>query len=119
MKRFVIIAVLPTLLLSASTARAHALLDRASPLVGSTVRTAPRAISLWFTQKVEGAFSTIEVRNAAGARVDVGRAQVGGGGTMLRTGLKALSPGTYQVHWRVLSVDTHRTEGSFSFNVGQ
>jgi methionine-rich copper-binding protein CopC len=34
-------------------------------------------------------------------------------------GLKALPPGTYQVHWRVLSVDTHKTEGNFSFSVGQ
>jgi methionine-rich copper-binding protein CopC len=30
-----------------------------------------------------------------------------------------LSPGTYRVHWHVLSVDTHKTEGSFSFRVGQ
>jgi copper resistance protein C len=118
MKRIFIIAALPALLLSISPARAHALLDRAVPLVGSTVRSAPRTISLWFTQKLEAAFSTIEVRNSAGARVDVGKTQVGGGGTMLSVSLKALPPGAYQVHWRVLSVDTHRTEGNFSFSVG-
>jgi methionine-rich copper-binding protein CopC len=33
--------------------------------------------------------------------------------------VKALAPGTYKVHWRVLSVDTHTTEGNFSFRVGQ
>jgi copper resistance protein C len=119
MKRIFIIAALPALVLSTSLAYPHALLDHASPLVGSTVPAAPRAVSLWFTQKLEAAFSTIEVRNAAGTRVDAGKARVSGDGTMLTVGLKALSPGTYQVHWRVLSVDTHKTEGNFSFNVGQ
>jgi copper resistance protein C len=106
-------------LLSTSPARSHALLDHASPLVGSTVRSAPRTISLWFTQKLEAAFSSIEVRDVGGSRVDVGKAQVGGDGTLLHTGLKTLPPGSYQVHWRVLSVDTHTTEGNFSFRVGQ
>ena len=38
--------------------------------------------------------------------------------TELRVPLKALPPGTYSVSWRVLSVDTHRTQGNFSFRVG-
>ena len=118
MKRIFIIAALPALLFGASPAHAHAVLDHASPLVGSTVRAAPKTISLWFTQKLEAAFSAIEVRDAGGARVDAGKTQVGGDGTMLTVGLKALSPGTYQVHWHVLSVDTHKTEGNFSFTVG-
>jgi copper resistance protein C len=37
----------------------------------------------------------------------------------MRVGLKPLSPGTYRVRWHVLSVDTHRTEGSFTFHVGK
>jgi methionine-rich copper-binding protein CopC len=32
--------------------------------------------------------------------------------------LKALPPGSYKVMWRVLSVDTHRTQGDFSFRIG-
>jgi copper resistance protein C len=99
-------------------AHAHASLDRANPRVGSTVPAAPRELSLWFTENIEPALSTIEVRNAAGARVDQGRAR-GGGANLLQIGLKPLPPGTYQVRWRVLSVDTHRTEGAFSFQVGQ
>ncbi|HJS62184.1 MAG TPA: copper resistance protein CopC, partial [Pseudolabrys sp.] len=27
-------------------------------------------------------------------------------------------PGTYKVFWRVLSVDTHRAQGDFTFRVG-
>ena len=31
--------------------------------------------------------------------------------------LKTLSAGSYRVHWRAVSVDTHRSEGSFTFSV--
>ena len=47
------------------------------------------------------------------------RRSTGSDGTELRVPLKALPPGTYQVTWRVLSVDTHRTQGNFTFHVGQ
>jgi methionine-rich copper-binding protein CopC len=30
-----------------------------------------------------------------------------------------LAPGRYQVKWRVLSVDTHVTEGDYSFDVAR
>jgi methionine-rich copper-binding protein CopC len=36
----------------------------------------------------------------------------------MRIGVKALGPGSYRVRWRALSVDTHTTEGSFTFHVG-
>jgi methionine-rich copper-binding protein CopC len=36
----------------------------------------------------------------------------------MRVPLKHLAPGTYKVFWKVLSVDTHRSQGSFSFSVG-
>lgn len=99
-------------------AQAHAMLDRASPAVGSTVATPPKEVVLWFTEKLEPAFSTIEVRGANGAVVSAGKARVGGDRTQMRVPLKRLAPGTYKVDWRVLSVDTHRTQGSFSFRVG-
>jgi copper resistance protein C len=102
--------------MSGVTAYAHAFLDRASPLVGSTVATAPREVTLSFTQQLEPAFSSVQVTDAKGARVDQGKAQVSG--STMRIGLKALGPGTYKVHWRALSVDTHTTQGSFSFHVG-
>jgi len=114
--RNTITAAMLVLLPLGSAAHAHAFLDHADPRVGSTVPTAPRELSLSFTQNLEPAFSTVEVRDAAGARVDQGKARVSA--DMMLVGLKPLPPGTYQVHWRVLSVDTHTTEGSFSFQVG-
>ena len=111
-----ILLVLAFLLTGNAAAHAHAFLDHASPRVGSTVRTAPREVTLWFTQKLEPSFSSAQVHDAAGARVDQG-AQVSG--MEIHVPVKALSPGTYRVRWKVLSVDTHTTEGSFTFRVGQ
>ena len=98
-------------------AHAHAMLASASPPVGGSVGAAPHQVTLSFTQGLEPAFSSVQVTDSKGARVDAGKAQVSG--STMTVGLKALSPGTYKVHWHVLSVDTHKTEGSFSFRVGQ
>jgi copper resistance protein C len=115
MRKFVI----PSLLFAAFgtvAAHAHAFLDHASPLVGSTVASAPREVSLTFTQNIEAAFSSVQVTDSNGTRVDSGKPQVGG--NTMRVGLKSLPQGTYRVRWQALSVDTHKTEGSFTFRVG-
>src|SRR5437764_12149964 len=105
------------LLVVAGEATAHAMLDRAEPRVGNTVATAPQEVTLWFTQKLEAAFSTITVTNAAGQRVDTGKARVSG--NQMSVSLRSGGTGTYHVTWRILSVDAHKTEGSFTFQVGQ
>jgi hypothetical protein len=99
-----------------TAAHAHAFLDHAEPRVGSTVSAAPKEVALFFSQNLEPAFSTIEVSDASGARVDQGKPKVSA--TTMRVGVKPLPPGTYRVRWQVLSVDTHTTEGSFTFQVG-
>ena len=108
---------LASLLLSQAPAGAHAALERASPAVGSTVTAAPKEVVLFFTGKLEPAFSTAEVRNAEGAAMQAGKAVVEQ--TQMRVPLKALPPGTYKVIWKALSVDTHRMQGDFTFRVGQ
>jgi methionine-rich copper-binding protein CopC len=118
--RYAIALAVLVLCATARTALAHAVLDHADPPVGNTVASAPRTVSLWFTQKLEQAFSRIEVRDSSGARVDEGTAQVDSSDpTLLRVGLKPLAAGTYKVNWQVLSVDAHTTEGHFSFRVGK
>ncbi len=111
-------AILPLLLLLASgAANAHAMLDHAEPRVGNKVASPPHEVTLWFTEKLEPAFSRITVTNAAGQRVDSGKTRVSG--NQMSVSLKAGGTGTYHVNWRVLSVDTHTTNGSFTFQVGQ
>ena len=101
-----------------SAAFAHAFLDHADPAVGSTVTAPPKEIRLWFTEKLEPAFSTLHVADGAGKTVDSGDGAVDSSDSMqLRVSLPALPPGTYRVIWRVLSVDSHTTEGDFTFEV--
>jgi methionine-rich copper-binding protein CopC len=60
----------------------------------------------------------VTVTNEAGQRVDLGKAQTPQGNLEeLQIGLKPLPPGTYLVSWHVVSVDTHPTEGTFTFDV--
>ena len=103
----------------AAAVHAHAFLDHASPAVGSSVPTAPAAVTMWFTQQLEPAFTTATVTDQAGNPVDTGPAQVDAKDpTELRVPLKKLPPGTYTVAWHALSVDTHTTTGHFTFTVG-
>jgi len=114
-----LVASLPLLLaLGLGAARAHALLDHADPRVGNTVKGSPRTVSLWFTQNLESTFSAIEVLDSNGARMNAGNASVDANDRkLLRVPLKVLPAGTYTVKWHVLSVDTHTTEGNFTFYV--
>ena len=113
-----VVGIIPLLLLLANNdARAHAFLDHAEPRVGNKVASPPREVTLWFSQKLEAAFSNITVTNAAGERVDTGKPRISG--TQMSVALRPGGNGTYHVTWHVLSVDTHRTDGDFTFQVGQ
>jgi copper resistance protein C len=103
----------------ASHAGAHAQLERAVPAAGSAVRESPPRLKLWFSQRLEPAFSKIRVLNSKGKQVDNGDSQVDrADARQLGVSLPKLAPGTYRVRWRVLSVDTHVSEGHFTFDVG-
>ena len=118
MRRSSVVGAIPLLLLLAvGEASAHAMLDHTEPRVGNKVAAAPREVTLWFTQKLEPAFSTITVLDAAGKRVDTGKTRVSG--SQMSISLRPAGSGTYRVKWRVLSTDTHTTDGSFTFQVGQ
>ena len=113
-----LVHVLPLLLLFVTgAASAHAFLDHAEPRVGNKVAAAPHEVTLWFTQKLEPAFSSITVTDAAGKRVDTGKTRVDG--SQMAVPLRPGGSGTYHVKWRVLSTDSHTTEGNFTFQVGQ
>jgi methionine-rich copper-binding protein CopC len=103
---------------AATAAFAHAFLDHATPGVGMTVSGSPSELTLSFTQGVVVAFSSVTVSGGGGAVPaskpvnDPSNQQI----IHVRLG-HALKPGSYTVTWHVLSVDTHRTEGSYHFTV--
>ena len=97
---------------------AHAFLDRAEPKVGSAVASSPAEIKLWFTQDIEPAFSSIKVEDAHGSEVDKKDTHSDPKNkSLLVVSLSQLPPGTYTVTWRVVSVDTHKTQGHFEFTI--
>ncbi len=108
------------LLAAPLSALAHAHLNQASPAAGSTVAPAPNEVVLSFSNKLEPAFSTIEVQSESGVAMHAGNARIDPKQrTQMRVTLKPLAPGTYKVIWRVLSVDTHAAQGDFTFRVGK
>jgi copper resistance protein C len=98
-------------------ALAHASLTHASPSAGSTMSAAPHEVMLTFTDSLEAAFSKVAVTDASGVEVSQGKAQVSA--NTMRIGLKPLNAGVYNVNWRAISTDTHKTEGSFTFQIIQ
>jgi methionine-rich copper-binding protein CopC len=105
-------------LASAAKAGAHAFLDHAEPKVGSTVATSPAKVTARFTQSIEPAFSTLKVLDANGKQVDKQDSAVDAKDpAVLSVSVPTLPAGTYTVEWKVTSVDTHRTHGTFTFTV--
>lgn len=101
----------------ATAALAHAKLVKESPAHDATVPQ-PTEVSLKFSTAVEAAFSSIEIKDAAGAAVKVGTlAAAGDGKTIIAVPLPTpLTAGKYTVEWRVLTAgDGHKIKGSYSF----
>jgi methionine-rich copper-binding protein CopC len=105
--------------LASSPAFAHAFLDHAVPGVGMTVSGPVREIRIYYTQGVVTAFSHVHVVSAAGAQIPASKPANDPSDqqtVIVRLG-RALGPGTYSVTWQVVSVDTHTTQGTFTFTV--
>jgi copper resistance protein C len=100
----------------ASVALAHAFLMRANPPVGAEVHSSPPAVTITFTEAVEPDFSTIEIQGPAG-KIETGAPHTLQNGRQLAVSLPKLGPGNYTVVWHATSVDTHKTEGKFTFTV--
>ena len=78
-----------------------------------------RFVQLWFTEGLEPAFCRVSVTGPPGFHGAGPAKPVAGDPRSLALDLGApVPPGTYVVRWRVLSADTHVTEGDFSFRVG-
>ena len=113
------IAVIAAALLPCA-ALAHAFLDHALPAVGGTVSAAPSELRLFFTEALEPAFSGVEISGASGQPIATGAASIDPRNrAVLVLKLPPLATGHYRVSWHAVSVDTHRTEGSFTFDIRQ
>ena len=116
------LAVVGLLLLSITSAFAHAEFVSATPAPGSTLNAAPTSVTIVFSEELSATGNEIAVTNAAGGRVDNSDTAVlksDADRKTLTVSLKAGLPnGAYTVAWKNTAADGHKEEGNFSFGVG-
>jgi hypothetical protein len=117
-----IVASLSLLLLTTASApvpaESHAVLVRSVPAARAVLSRPPGRVQVWFSERLEPAFSSMAVWSASGAQVDKRDATVSADDPkQLAVTLGALEPGPYMVRYRVLSVDGHVIESSFPFTI--
>jgi methionine-rich copper-binding protein CopC len=113
-----IVSLFLIVLTGAARVESHAFLEDAEPSVGSTIQTSPGDVRIRFTENIEPSFSTIQVFDASGKEVDKRDVHLDRSDrAQLHVSLPRLGAGIYKVVWRVVSVDTHVTNGSFTFRV--
>ncbi|WP_079000960.1 copper resistance protein CopC [Streptomyces sp. AS58] len=108
------------LLGGAGPASAHAGLGGTDPRDGTVLDSAPRHLTLNFTESVGLLDDSVRVIGPDNRRVRTGEAElVDGGSDTVRLSLPpGLRDGTYTVAWRVVSADSHPVSGAFLFSVG-
>ena len=113
-----ILIALGLLIASASPVFAHAHLKNSQPVAGSTVEKAPTELTLRFSERLEPAFCNVKVVDAAGNRVDLGKAAHDSvDPNVLHVALGPVSSGSYTVVWRVVATDGHAMTGTFAFTI--
>ncbi len=114
------VSVVWVLLLAVGSANAHASLARSEPPANAVLYEAPAEIRLYFTEPLEAAFSTIQLRDANGNTVQTAPAQLDPDDPfqmILTPG--ELPDGLYTVAWKALSsADGHLTQGSYPLVIG-
>ncbi|GHH06267.1 copper resistance CopC/CopD family protein [Streptomyces lanatus] len=102
-------------------ASAHAALRASDPEDGTVLKSAPRDITLTFTESVGLLEDSFRVLDPEGRRLRTGEPEhAKGSGETARVSLPGkLGEGTYTVAWRVVSADSHPVSGAFTFSVGK
>lgn len=104
--------------LAAPLAHAHAKIDAAEPKAGSELASAPKEIILHFNEKLEPAFSKIELFDAGNAPVKLPKALLAKADPKtMATPLPPLPAGQYQVRWTAMARDGHKVKGEYRFKV--
>jgi methionine-rich copper-binding protein CopC len=108
---------LAMLVSNAMIASAHSFPESESPTAGQKLAAAPSEVSIKFDAPIEKLFAKLEVTGADGQNLAVGSPQVSDDGIQLSVKLGSLKPGDYTVKWAVVCIDTHHTNGSYTFTV--
>lgn len=119
MSRTIAILFAAALGLGTTAAYAHPRLQSSNPASGAVLKAAPKDIRLSFSEELVLNFTGVELKTAAGKSMPTGKAMLALGNNkivIVPIGTRLL-PGSYNVAWHAVSVDTHRVNGSFNFKV--
>ena len=118
-KKTILSGVAVSLLLVSQAALAHAHLKSSQPAADAALAASPQALDLSFTEDVEPAFSGVTLLDASQKPVVSEKAQQDAKqhSRLILPLKRPLAAGDYQVNWNVLSVDGHKTQGSYRFSV--
>jgi copper resistance protein C len=111
------VALLAIVVSNPIVALAHSFPEKETPSAGQKVASPPSEIMIGFDAPIEKLFAKLEVAGADGTNNAVGAPQVSDDGRQLSVKVGALKPGDYTVKWAVVCIDTHHTEGSYTFSV--
>ncbi|MGC4885632.1 copper resistance CopC family protein [Micromonospora sp. DT227] len=110
------LCVAAALLVPATPAWAHNALRESTPAANASLATAPRQVELVFVERLDPRFTTIAVTAPGDVPAVAGRPAVSG--TRATQPLKSdLPAGRYTVAYRVVSVDGHPVQDSYTFTV--
>jgi copper resistance protein C len=98
-------------------ATAHSFPEQETPSAGQKIALPPPEVVIKFDAPIEKLFAKLEVTGADGQNLAVGTPQVSEDGILLSVKVPALKPGDYTVKWAVVCIDTHHTQGSYTFTV--
>jgi methionine-rich copper-binding protein CopC len=98
---------------------AHSFPERETPAAGQTLTAPPSEVTIKYDAPIEKVFAKLDVLDSSGKNQAVGQPIYGPDGDTLSTKVAPLKPGTYTVKWAIVSVDTHRTQGSYTFTVAK
>ncbi len=101
----------------AIVAWAHSFPESETPSAGQTVASAPAEITINFDAPIEKLFAKLEVTGADGKNEAAGAPQISDDGRRMSVKVNALKPGDYAVKWAVVGIDTHHTQGSYTFAI--
>ncbi|MFE1798575.1 copper resistance CopC/CopD family protein [Streptomyces sp. NPDC059517] len=109
------------LLGGATSASAHSAVRNTDPREGSVLKTAPREVTMTFTESVGITDDSLRVLSPENRRVNAGDTEhVRGSSDQVRVRLRDNLPdGTFTVAWRVVSADSHPISGAFTFSIGE
>jgi methionine-rich copper-binding protein CopC len=100
-----------------AAASAHSFPEQETPPAGAALTEPPAQVTIKYDAPIEKLFSSLEVLNSAGQNEAVGKPEVSPDGWKLSVSVNKLPPGEYTVQWNVVCIDTHHTQGSYSFTV--